>query len=73
MYMTRSQKNKGDRRKFSHFRKRNEIFECQDCGKQLSTETHHFFCNECHAKRKKIKKNLKRMKKFKKYGTIDLR
>jgi Zn finger protein HypA/HybF involved in hydrogenase expression len=68
-----NQKKKRARRRFILFRNHHNIFRCQDCGKPLKTETHQFFCNKCHKKRKKELEEIKRRKIFNKYGTIDLR
>lgn len=32
---------------FKKWRKEHNVTHCQDCGKELTVEKHHFHCNQC--------------------------
>lgn len=54
--MPLSQKKKRERRKFKAWRIKNKVRNCKKCGKRLTGETHHFYCNKCHKTIKETKR-----------------
>ena len=61
---------KRERKKFRIWRNRNNVRYCNECGKRLDHETHHFLCNGCWIKKKELKKlnnKIMRLKKCQKY------
>lgn len=50
--MTKSKARRKREMEFDRFHRNNNINECHDCGKNINGTVHHYYCPECHEKRK---------------------